>query len=118
MMTYFGTTKIKLGEFQQLVRGDKVLPIFGLPDVVTAMRGDPYKNGRIRITHGESYIGLVRFTPEKTYFESVLSYGNSRRPESPHYNDQMELYANFKTKPMSFDKAEVLKSAVSIYHPK
>ena len=117
MITHFGKTSIQLGDFQQLVRGDKELPIYGLPDVVTAMRGEPYKNGRLKITHGESYIGLVRFTPKKTYFESVLSYGNSRRPESPHYDDQMEMYANFKTKTMSFDKADVLKSAVSIYNP-
>ena len=117
MITNFGKTSIQLGDFQQLVRGDKELPIYGLPDVVTAMRGEPYKNGRLKITHGESYIGLVRFTSKKTYFESVLSYGNSRRPESPHYDDQMEMYANFKTKTMSFDKADVLKSAVIIYNP-
>ena len=56
MITHFGKTSIQLGDFQQLVRGDKELPIYGLPDVVTAMRGEPYKNGRLKITHGESYI--------------------------------------------------------------
>ena len=30
------------------------------------------KDGKIKITHGESYIGLVRFTPTKTYYESVI----------------------------------------------
>ena len=100
---HFKKERIQLGEFQQLVRGDKALPVFGLPDVVTAMRGVPYKDGRMKITHGESYIGMVRFTPNKTYYESVISFGNSRRPESPHYTDQMDLYAKFKTKTMSFE---------------
>ncbi|MDB2571633.1 acylase [Polaribacter sp.] len=115
---HFKKERIQLGEFQQLVRGDKALPIFGLPDVVTAMRGIPYKDGRMKITHGESYIGMVRFTPSKTYYESVISFGNSRRPESPHYTDQMDLYAKFKTKTMSFERAEVEKTAMKTYAPK
>ena len=118
MLTHFNSERIRLGDFQKLVRGEKELPVFGLPDVVTAMRGEPYKNGKIKITHGESYIGLVRFTPTKTYYESVISYGNSRRPESPHYSDQMELYVNFKTKTMSFDRSEVLDTAINRYAPK
>jgi len=118
LKTYFNSERIQLGEFQKLVRGNKELPIFGLPDVVTAMRGQPYKDGKIKITHGESYIGLVRFTPNKTYFESVISFGNSRRPESPHYTDQMELYSNFETKTMSFDRSDVMKTAKRVYAPK
>jgi acyl-homoserine-lactone acylase len=118
LKNYFNSERIQLGAFQKLVRGNKSIPIFGLPDVVTAMRGVPDKNGRIKITHGESYIGLVRFTPTKTYYESVISFGNSRRPESSHYTDQMELYAKFKTKTMSFERAEVLKTATRIYAPK
>jgi acyl-homoserine-lactone acylase len=118
LKTYFNTERIQLGEFQKLVRGNKELPIYGLPDVVTAMRGKPYKDGKIKITHGESYIGLVRFTPNKTYFESVISFGNSRRPESPHYTDQMELYSNFETKTMSFDRLDVMKTAKRVYAPK
>ena len=118
LKTYFNTERIQLGEFQKLVRGNKELPIYGLPDVVTAMRGQPYKDGKIKITHGESYIGLVRFTPNKTYFESVISFGNSRRPESPHYTDQMELYSNFETKTMSFDRSDVMKTAKKVYAPK
>ena len=118
LKTYFNTERIQLGEFQKLVRGNKELPIFGLPDVVTAMRGQPYKDGKIKITHGESYIGLVRFTPNKTYFESVISFGNSRRPDSPHYTDQMELYSNFETKTMSFDRLDVMKTAKRVYAPK
>ena len=118
MMKHFKTTNVRLGDFQKLVRGERALPIFGLPDVITAMRGVNYKNGRIRISHGESYIGMVRFAPEKTYFESVISYGNSDRPNSPHFDAQMDMYQNFETKPMYFDRASVLATAKKIYHPR
>ncbi len=118
MIKHFNTLAVSLGDFQKLVRGNKEVPIFGLPDVVTAMKGIPYKEGKIKITHGESYIGLVRFTPNKTYYESIISFGNSNRSNSKHYTDQMELFAQFKTKTMSFDRNEVLKEAVNRYHPK
>jgi acyl-homoserine-lactone acylase len=108
---HFKTQSITLGEFQQLVRGEKAIPIWGMPDVVTAMRGVQDKNGRYRITNGESYIGLIQFTPEETIYRSVMSYGNSERPESLHYDDQMKLYQNFQTKPMHFDKPSVIKDA-------
>jgi acyl-homoserine-lactone acylase len=117
MLKHFGTIDIRLGDYQKLVRGNKEIPIYGLPDVITAMRGEPYKNGTIQITHGESYIGLVRFTPTETEIETVISYGSSDHSSSPHYDDQMEMYANFQTKKMSLKKDEVYKKAVKIYRP-
>jgi len=117
MLKHFGTIDIALGDFQKLVRGNKEIPIYGLPDVITAMRGEPYKKGTLQITHGESYIGLVRFTPTNTEIETVISYGSSDHPNSPHYDDQMEMYANFQTKKMSLKKEEVYKKAVEIYRP-
>ena len=117
LLKHFKTTSIRLGDFQKLVRGDKELPIFGLPDVVTAMRGSAYKNGTIKINHGESYIALIRFGQNKTSVASIISYGSSNRPDSPHYSDQMEMYQRFETKPMHFDRENVMKDAKKIYHP-
>jgi acyl-homoserine-lactone acylase len=51
------------------------------------------------------------------YIESLMAGGNCDRPNSPHYNDQMELLAEHETKPMSLSKEEVLKTAVRTYHP-
>ena len=118
MLKHFNTLEVTLGDYQKLVRGKKELPIFGLPDVVTAMAARPYKDGKVKVVSGESYIELVRFTPQGPKIESVISYGSSDHPESPHYNDQMELYAQFKTKKMSLDKATVYAQAKRIYHPK
>ena len=117
LLKHFRTTSIRLGDFQKLVRGDKELPIFGLPDVVTAMRGSAQKNGTIKINHGESYIALIRFGKNKTNVASIICYGSSNHPDSPHYSDQMEMYRRFDTKPMHFDRENVIKDAKRIYHP-
>ena len=118
LMENFGSIDITLGDLQKLVRGDKEIPIWGLPDVITAMSSIPYKNGKIRVFAGESYIGLIRFTKDGPEMESIISYGNSDNSESEHYSDQMELYSKFKTKKMTFDKDIIYREAKSIYRPK
>jgi acyl-homoserine-lactone acylase len=118
LLKYFDSIDIELGDFQKLVRGEKEIGIFGLPDVVTAMKGTAYEDGKIKITHGESYISLVKFKNGEVDIETVVSYGASDNPNSKHYNDQMDLYSKFKTKKMSLDKGEVYKKGVKVYNPK
>ena len=113
----FGSIDITLGDFQKLVRGDKEIPIWGLPDVITAMSSRPYKEGKNKVTQGESYIGLVRFNEKGPILESIISYGNSDDPDSDHYTDQMENYSKFQTKKMTFDRDEIYKEAKKIYNP-
>lgn len=117
LINHFNSTEIKLGDYQKLVRGSKEIPIFGLPDVITAMAARPYKDGKVKVVSGESYIELVRFTSSGPEIESVISYGSSDREESPHYADQMELYSQFKTKKMTLDKEKIYANAKKIYHP-
>lgn len=118
LLKHFNTTDVKLGDYQKLVRGSKELPIFGLPDVITAMSSRPYKDGKVKVVSGESYIELIRFTDKGPEIESVISYGSSDHPDSKHYDDQMEMYANFKTKKMTLNKDSVYKNAKKIYNPR
>ncbi len=118
MLKHFKTTELQLGEVQKLVRGGKEYPIFGLPDVITAMHAVPYKDGKREVVSGESYISLVRFTADGPEIESVMAYGNSDKPNSPHFDDQIALYQQGKTKKMSLDKAAVMATAKKVYHPK
>ncbi len=118
MLKNFKTTKVKLGDYQKLVRGDKEIPIWGMQDVITAMNASNYKDGKIRVTHGESYIQFAKFTENKTEIESIISYGASDHKDSEHYSDQMDIYKNFETKKMSFDKDFNYKNAKKIYNPK
>ena len=118
MKKYFNSTIIKLGDFQKLIRGGKEIPIFGMPDVITAMNASKYKDGKVQVTHGESYIQLVKFSSKGTEIESIISYGSSDNEDSPHYNDQMEKYSKFQTKKMSFDRDWVLNNSKRIYNPR
>jgi acyl-homoserine-lactone acylase len=119
MKQYFGRTDITLGELQKLVRGNIEKPSWGLPDVITAMHSKPYKDGKLNVTQGESYIGLIKFPKEGLpEIETIINFGQSTHADSPHFADQMDLYLEHKTKKMTLDKAEVMKTAVRTYSPK
>ena len=71
----------------------------------------------VKAVSGESYIMLIRYSDADVEIETVLPYGISNRPESPHYTDQMELYVNQQRKKMTLDKKQIYETAEKIYHP-
>ena len=50
--------------------------------------------------------------------ESIVPFGNSNKPDSPHYDDQMELYAKQGMKKLTFDKDKIFANAERKYSPK
>ncbi|MEO7924761.1 MAG: penicillin acylase family protein [Chitinophagaceae bacterium] len=120
MLQHFGRTGLVLGDIQKLVRGDDARPAWGLPDVLTAAYTEQYKNGMRKVVSGDAYICFVRYPKDGSLpkIESVNTFGASMHPSSPHYKDQMLMFQEQRTKPMTLDKKEVLRTAKLIYHPK
>ncbi|MDP2419959.1 penicillin acylase family protein [Sediminibacterium sp.] len=117
MLTNFNRTNLQLGDIQKLVRGNMVLPLPGLPDVLAPMYSIPYKDGMYKGNQGDAYIELVRFTKDGPIIESLNVYGASARKNSPHYTDQMDMYVKQQTKTMTLNKTTVYQQAVKKYNP-
>lgn len=117
LVKYFGSALVPLGDYQKLVRGNKAIPLAGVPDVIASMESEPYKHGMVKGRQGESYIELVKFTKAGPQIESIHSYGSSNKAGNKHFDDQMELFEQQQLKPMSLDKKTVYKNAERIYHP-
>lgn len=119
MLQYFGKTELVLGDIQKLVRGNDARPAWGLPDVLTAEYTAPYKNGQRKIISGDAYICFVRYPKngDLPIIESINTFGASMHPDSPHYKDQMNMFLQQQTKPMTLDKKIVFETAKKIYHP-
>ncbi len=117
MVRDFGKIHVQLGDLQRHQRGNIDIPLGGGPDMIRAAYPQPYKKGRFRIFVGDSYIMLVKFSKDGPEIHTISPYGASNKPNSPHYTDQMQLYANKQTKPMTLNKAEIYKKAEKIYHP-
>ena len=118
ILSNFDNLNISLGEYQKHVRAGIEIPIGGLVDMIAESSSSKYKDGMVKIVKGDSYIMLVKFGDELPEIETVLPYGISNHPKSPHFTDQMNLYATQKRKKMTLDKSEIYKNASNIYHPK
>ncbi len=83
-----------------------------------AAYGERYNNNTKKIygTRGNSFIAAVEFG-EKVKAKSMLAGGQSGDPESPHFYDQAQLYADANFKNVAFYKEDVEKRAKSKYRP-
>lgn len=118
MQNNFGRTDITLGDLQKLVRGDKEWPLGGFPDLLSPQWTEAYKDGKLKSIGGDGLIMFVRFPKEGLpQIESINMYGANAKPGNKHFDDQVEMYLQQKTKKMTLDKATVYKNAESISHP-
>ena len=65
---------------------------------------------------GNSFICAVEFG-KKIKAKSLLAGGESSDSQSPHFNDQLEMYTKGKFKDVLFYKADVMQHAEKSYHP-
>lgn len=65
---------------------------------------------------GGSFIGVYEFG-DKVNAATILQFGQSSDPKSPHFMDQAELYSKRQFKPAWFEWSDVLAHAKASYHP-
>ena len=65
---------------------------------------------------GNSFVAVVEFG-EKVKAKTILAGGQSADPNSPHFFDQAQRYADANFKDVAFYKEDVLKRAQKTYHP-
>jgi acyl-homoserine lactone acylase PvdQ len=127
----FGTWRVSWGEmnrFQRISNGDVIQmddskPSYAVPFTSSAWGQLPsYTSRSIQGTkkwygvNGNSFIAAVEFGPKiKAY--SLLAGGQNGDPTSPHFFDQGKRYAEGQFKEIYFYKSDVLKHAVTSYHP-
>ncbi len=65
---------------------------------------------------GHSFVGAYEFG-DKVKAATLLQFGESSNPKSPHFMDQAELYSKRQFKPAWFHWDDVLAHAKQTYHP-
>ena len=67
-------------------------------------------------TAGDTYVAVVEFA-RKPVARSLLVFGESANPDSPHFFDQAVLYSSQEFKPAWFELREIRQHAERVYRP-
>jgi acyl-homoserine-lactone acylase len=71
---------------------------------------------RLYGTSGNSFVAVVEFG-DRVRAKTMLAGGQSGNPESPHFDDQAQRYADRQFKDAAYYREDVEKRAGRIYHP-
>ena len=138
LVAQHGTWKVPYGEIARLQRSSREgQPPFGRPafddgapslpvpgvssfdGAIFTVNAVPFlmKDEKRRYgVQGATYVSVVEFgAPARAL--SVVTFGSSGDPHSPHFFDQAQLYAKGQFKPSWFTRDEVERNAAVSYHP-
>ena len=101
----FGTLSIKWSEVNFLERGSKLVHIQGGPDVLRAIYAPRSEDGILKAVAGDGlYIHLKWDSNKKQISKSIHQFGSATMNiNSPHYDDQINLFANEELKNTFFN---------------
>jgi acyl-homoserine lactone acylase PvdQ len=127
----FGSWKTPWGEFNRYQRNDgKIRQDFNdaKPSIPVGMASGSWgalasygtrfgkDTKRQYGTSGNSFVAVVEFG-DKVTAKTLLAGGQSGDPNSPHFDDQAQRYADKNFKEVAYYKEDVLKRAKKTYHP-
>ncbi len=135
LQAFYGDWKVKWGDVSRMQRhanyadaamipfSDKLpsLPCAGVPGPLGVVFNTyyvpptPQRKKQYGVVGG-SFIGVYEFD-DQVKAATILQFGESSDPESPHFMDQAELYSQRKFKPAWFHWSDVLAHAKRSYHP-
>jgi acyl-homoserine-lactone acylase len=119
LKTHFGRLDPTWGEVNRLVRGNVNVPIPGGPDVYRAVYGAAQKDGTFKANGGDTFIMFVTWDKNGGLSSrSIHQYGSATMDAtSPHYADQAKLFAQMQTKPVIFNRADLVGQIERSYRP-
>ena len=111
----FGKTEVPWGQVNVTIRGG-TFPMdgTGLFDVLHPDHGPEQSNGQIFDNDGWGHLMIVMEGEPKEIW-SLLPYGESEDPSSPHYNDQAKLHSRREIKQFWFSPQQIRDHTESVW---
>ncbi len=108
MRKLYGNVNVKWGDVQVVERGGKFYPLGGpgFPLLGLHKARGKMKDGKLLSAFGQIYTLVVTFE-EPIRAVSLVPFGSSEDPDSPHFADQAPLVSRRELKPLAFTHGQV-----------
>ncbi len=115
----FGAWDLAWGDVHRLRMGDVDIPIGGCSGSLGCFRVlffSEDEDGKLVAAGGDGWVLAVEFGDVPRAY-SVLAYGQSSKEDSPHFNDQAEMFATGRLKRVAFTEQEIQNQLIRKYRP-
>jgi acyl-homoserine-lactone acylase len=116
----FGSLDVAWGEVHRMRLGELDLPIGGCSGFFGCFRVlwfDDGEDGKQVVAGGDGWVIAVEFGRDGPRAYSILAYGQSNNPDSPHHTDQAEMFARGEFKQVAFTEDEIAADLQRRYRP-
>jgi acyl-homoserine-lactone acylase len=115
----FGAVDVAWGDVHRVRRGNVDVPVGGCASDLGCFRVITYRvgaDGKYEAVGSDGWILAVEFGNEPRGY-SVLAYGESPNPESPHFADQAAMFARGELKPIAWLDKDIDAQTIRRYRP-
>jgi acyl-homoserine-lactone acylase len=115
----FGAWDIAWGDVHRVRIGDVDVPVGGCSGQLGCFRVlwfQEAEDGKRVAAGGDGWVLAVEFGDQPRAY-SILAYGQSSKDDSPHFNDQAELFASNRMKRVAFTEDEIRDQLIRSYRP-
>lgn len=115
----YGHWGVAWGDVHRVRRGAVDEPVGGCSGALGCFRVLAYApdaDGKLRAVSGDGWVLAVEFGRVPRAY-SVLAYGNSIKPDSPHFDDQAAMFARGEMKPVAFTENDIARATIRRYRP-
>jgi acyl-homoserine-lactone acylase len=116
----FGALDVTWGEVHRVRRGGLDLPVGGCSGFLGCFRVlwfDDREDGKRAVAGGDAWVIGVEFRSDGPRAYSILAFGQSSDPQSPHHTDQAEMFVRGEFKRVAFTEEEIAADLVRRYRP-
>jgi acyl-homoserine-lactone acylase len=115
----FGSWDVAWGDVHRVRRGSVDAPVGGCGGALGCFRVLNFstaEDGRRVVDGGDGWVIAVEFDDHPRAY-SILAYGQSPYPASPHHDDQAALFASGRMKRVLWTEADIARGTVRRYRP-